>query len=550
MKQYTRLSLTAFMLTTFSTKVMEPDDLPFAEKCNISVPQYQPEALLTLCMNHFGRTRELCDADGNTLGDLLSPGSSVPENLAIDIINRFPTNVIKKFTDDDECAQNIGNALLTQLSEKKKIAFIKKLADCDAIIQYRNILKQLMNDPKISDDIKKCINQCDQHFQLIKAFLTQQIYAQKVYAQKWSETQKIIGHADRITSISWSPAGTSLVTGSLDKTVKIWTLDYYSRWQCMATLSGHADFINSVSWSPDGKYIATGLQDETVKIWTYKDNEWQCIATLTDHTADIKSISWSPNSKYLVTSSCDATVKIWIIQDDQWRCITTLTGSIDAVSWSPDSKYFATNFDFSTAKIWTIGGQCIARLTAHTGSVDSLSWSPDGKYIAIGSSDKTTKIWTLKGNRCTATLSGHTNIVVAISWSPNGTYIATGSWDHMVKIWTLNGTCIATLTGHTDGIKSISWLSDGNSIATDSDDATIKIWDMHLLNDIAEHPFSYAEAELIQEIAEAHKNGLTYQLNNHEQQIFDQLASNNKKLQNTLHAVLINKHIVFTKISK
>ena len=34
-----------------------------------------------------------------------------------------------------------------------------------------------------------------------------------------------------------------------------------------ATLEGHSNYVNSVSWSPDGKYLASGSWDGTVKIW-------------------------------------------------------------------------------------------------------------------------------------------------------------------------------------------------------------------------------------------------------------------------------------------
>ena len=33
------------------------------------------------------------------------------------------------------------------------------------------------------------------------------------------------------------------------------------------TLEGHTDWVRSVSWSPDGGRLATGSDDETVKIW-------------------------------------------------------------------------------------------------------------------------------------------------------------------------------------------------------------------------------------------------------------------------------------------
>jgi len=39
------------------------------------------------------------------------------------------------------------------------------------------------------------------------------------------------------------------------------------KFKCIKTLKGHCENVVSVSYSPDGKYLASGSWDETVKIW-------------------------------------------------------------------------------------------------------------------------------------------------------------------------------------------------------------------------------------------------------------------------------------------
>ena len=60
-----------------------------------------------------------------------------------------------------------------------------------------------------------------------------------------------------------SPDGKRIVTGSEDKTAKIWDATTGAE---MLTLKVHAN-VDSVAFSPDGKRIATGNQDGTAIIW-------------------------------------------------------------------------------------------------------------------------------------------------------------------------------------------------------------------------------------------------------------------------------------------
>lgn len=72
------------------------------------------------------------------------------------------------------------------------------------------------------------------------------------------------GHKSYVMSIAFSPDSTHLVSGSYDKTIKIWNLQTL---ECEATLEGHTYLVNTVCYSNNGKRIASGSNDTTIKIW-------------------------------------------------------------------------------------------------------------------------------------------------------------------------------------------------------------------------------------------------------------------------------------------
>ncbi|KAG2070981.1 WD40 repeat-like protein, partial [Suillus decipiens] len=73
------------------------------------------------------------------------------------------------------------------------------------------------------------------------------------------------GHTSPVSSVSFSPDGTRIVTGSRDKTVRLW--DAATGQPVGEPLRGHTDSVWSVSFSPDGARIVTASSDKTVRLW-------------------------------------------------------------------------------------------------------------------------------------------------------------------------------------------------------------------------------------------------------------------------------------------
>jgi WD40 repeat protein len=82
--------------------------------------------------------------------------------------------------------------------------------------------------------------------------------------------------------------------------VNLWSVN---RKELISSFEGHQDQVMSVSFSPDGKILATGSWDKTVRLWdvaTAKE-----LAVLRGHKARIKAVAFSPNGKILVSGGGD-----------------------------------------------------------------------------------------------------------------------------------------------------------------------------------------------------------------------------------------------------
>jgi WD40 repeat protein len=68
--------------------------------------------------------------------------------------------------------------------------------------------------------------------------------------------------------------------------------------ECVTSLRGHTDRVNSVAVSPDGQYVISGSWDKTVKIWDRMTGE--CVTSLESHTAGGSSVAVSPDEQYVL----------------------------------------------------------------------------------------------------------------------------------------------------------------------------------------------------------------------------------------------------------
>ena len=78
----------------------------------------------------------------------------------------------------------------------------------------------------------------------------------------FSPTSRVLeGHTDRITSVALTPDGKWALTGSWDRTARLW--DLRNPGSSPRVLSGHTDVVYSVALTPDGTRALTGSYDYT-----------------------------------------------------------------------------------------------------------------------------------------------------------------------------------------------------------------------------------------------------------------------------------------------
>jgi WD40 repeat protein len=157
-----------------------------------------------------------------------------------------------------------------------------------------------------------------------------------------------------------------------------------------APLKGHAAHITTVAISPDSTWIATGSIDKTVRLWSAADGTLRHV--LARHTAEITALAFSDDSTRLATGAADRDVHVWNSADGAHEYL--LHGhrrEITALAFTADGARLASgsgNLPNPSSQpgemlLWDIRtGLRLVNLQAGATSVyGGLAFSPDGRRL-------------------------------------------------------------------------------------------------------------------------------------------------------------------------
>ncbi len=276
------------------------------------------------------------------------------------------------------------------------------------------------------------------------------------------------GDEGKIYAAALSPDDRWLAVGGYNKNDEIRLIDFRTG-KVNALLKGHGNVILGLSFSPDGRRLISGSADKTARIWDVKSGK--TLHKLTGHTDDIYAVAFSPDSSKAVTGSFDNTLKLW--NANTGGLIRTMRGHDDDVAsaaFTPDGRYILSGSCDKTIRLWNGGsGKFIKVLARQDTTVVSLSISPDGSCVVTGTGSQplSNNVFSIPSGKKLTSFTRHKNIVLATAVSPDGAIAATGGEsDNEIYLWDIKtGKVKHKLAGKGKKIWSVGFAGDGMSIA-------------------------------------------------------------------------------------
>jgi len=283
------------------------------------------------------------------------------------------------------------------------------------------------------------------------------------------------GHSDSVGSIVFSPDGTSLVSGSDDKTIKLWDMQTGG---VVKTFQGHTKAVCSVSISADCTTIASGSRDDIIRLWNIQTGECHQITMQYDQ---VIQVFFSPlDPKLLISESGD---KIWQWDIDSQKIVSKSDGC--CIAFSLDGTQLVV-CNRSVVEVQSSDSKAIvAKFSMPNLYIRCCCISPDNRLVAVAV-DETICTWDITSSdpHLLETFLGHSRDVTSLAFSSPSSLIST-SQDGSVRFWQIGASSTDPVPANPKStsltlapVKSITLQAkDGIAISSHSD-GIVRIWDI------------------------------------------------------------------------
>ena len=308
-----------------------------------------------------------------------------------------------------------------------------------------------------------------------------------------------------ITTASFSPDGTTLITGCLDGYLCEWDVDSGERRRVLLDPKGEEDErprivivdengheedapfqlrrlsegmrgcpILCVRFAPDGKRFAVGAADGRVVIWNASSRgelfAWQA------HGDGVRSIDFSPDGHLLATGSGEedgTTVRVWELgglADSAPREVFSdgsHVGGVTSLSFSANSVLLAaggyTFSGYTGPLLYDL--QKRQRVGTFQWEITSaLRLSPDATLLASGDDYGTFSLWEVKRQNGIFSEKVGEALIGVVQFSPNGRRVASGNQSGRVTVWDVKAQRLVAERAFAGAIHALWFGRDGREL--------------------------------------------------------------------------------------
>jgi WD40 repeat protein len=239
----------------------------------------------------------------------------------------------------------------------------------------------------------------------------------------------------------------------------------------------HEGLINSHQLSPDGGRLVTGSQDRTARLWDLHMRRSE--AGLIDNGGPVELLSLSPDGNRLAVAG-NRQIRLYELATG--RLLTEPIQEPDYVpfvNFSKDGRFITSACSDTTVRLLDgTNGRPLLSNRAHTIRVWKAFLSPDAHLLASSGDNNEVHVLDVSSNRPAFAPLKHEDAVKHVEFSRDGRRLVSTSADSTARVWdSVNGQSLVPPLRHKGTVSTACFSSDGRRVLTASADRSAQVWD-------------------------------------------------------------------------
>lgn len=245
------------------------------------------------------------------------------------------------------------------------------------------------------------------------------------------------GHTNAARSITYTPDGRFIVSGSDEGVVRIW--DTQQDGKCIKSWQAHKGAVRAVAVSNTGRLIATGGDDCEVRLYDLKEKEPLAVQPKKTHIMAVSSVAFNSSGNVLATGDESGVISLWVCKDMVPKLAKIVKGPMTPVTGIvqiPGTVEIIASCGDATIRRWSLStmDQVGKAWEAHSASVQGIHIMPCGKRLVSGGQDAELYLWDIeRGVVIGDPWKGTEGTIETIAADPKGRIIISGGAN---EIWT------------------------------------------------------------------------------------------------------------------
>ncbi|MBQ6619706.1 MAG: protein kinase [Thermoguttaceae bacterium] len=297
----------------------------------------------------------------------------------------------------------------------------------------------------------------------------------------------LLGHEGAVTSVALSADGSTAVTAGKDQVLCLWN---FPREEPVTCFTKHYDWIRSVDMNRSGRFAVSGSWDRSVRIWDLQQKRE--IRALEGSIRDIEQVKIAPDGSSIAVAASTGEISFWDGSSGRRVAGTSIDGEIYSIRFSMDGRYLIIGGNGRLTILSCATLEPAVVYGSLTGAVKGVDISADLRWALAGDASGNVSIFDLTSEKTAPVMVGtdHVSEITSLRLLMDNRHIITTSRDRTVRVWEIGRkTSIKTLEGYISGIGCQSVDFYGSILLTGTEIGRLRLWNLFWEYDLPDGPF-------------------------------------------------------------